>query len=189
MRSTLSALAFALLCACQPNFAQVGDPSDDTGVDTGDHGGAGPGPSLYINEFMASNTDLLFNEEAENFTPDWIELYNTTDEPISLLGMQITDDIDGDEHHILADLIIGPMGYLVLFADGDPEAGDKHLDFKLDVDGETIGLYDVDGHPLDRVEYTDMMSDMVGARIPDGGPLEISMEPTPGSANPTESSK
>ncbi len=185
MRNPLLASVLGLLVACAPNFADLGDEDEDTALDTA----AGPGPSLYINEFMASNSSLLFNGEAEEFTPDWIELYNATDQPIQLMGMQITDDIEGDERHTLGDLIVGPRGYLVLFADGDPEAGDKHLDFKLDVDGETIGLYDVDGRPLDRVEYTDMMSDMVGARIPDGGTLQSSMDPTPGSTNSTGDSE
>ena len=189
MRRPLMQVSTLALCGCQPTFMETEDPlSRDSGAPSADDSSVPPqgGSSIFINEFMASNSSVRFDEEAEGYTPDWIELYNVLDVTVDLTGFSITDDLEDPERHTLSDLSIGPGGYLVLFADGDPEAGAKHLDFKLDVDGESIGLYDAEGTPIDRISYTDMVSDIVGARIPDGGELEISEDPTPGYANPTE---
>ena len=48
------------------------------------------GQSVQINEFVSSNGSSFYDEDGD--TPDWIELYNTTDQPINLAGFGITDD-------------------------------------------------------------------------------------------------
>ena len=138
---------------------------------------------LYINEFMASNSTITFDGMTEEYTPDWIEIYNDSDRWVNLSGFEITDDLDGDDGHILPDLEIEPRGYLVLFADGEPEAGPQHLNFKLSSEGESIALFSDAGIPLDQIEYIDMLSDISAARIPDGGTLISSSVPTPGTSN------
>jgi hypothetical protein len=165
------------------------EEEDDTGYGSGEDTASPSFPlSIYINEFMASNVSVFFEDMPSDYTPDWIELYNPSDEAIDLTGYTITDDLEEPGQHILDGLRLEARGHLVLFADGDPETGPQHLGFKLDMDGESIGLYSDDGSPLDRIDFTGMMSDLVAARIPDGGELMGIYESTPGEANPTEGS-
>ena len=183
----LSSIAGSFLfLACQPSFVDIDgeSPAADSGSES-DQNGDGPTGTyaLYINEFMASNDTITFTDMAEDYTPDWIEIYNDSDRWVSLEGFEITDDLDGEDGHILPDLNIEPRGYLVLFADGDAEAGPHHLDFKLSSEGEAIALFNDQGVPLDQVEYIDMLSDISAARITDGGTLVASSIPTPGTSN------
>ena len=49
---------------------------------------------LVINEFMASNGTTIENPAQPGDFPDWIELYNASDQPIALDGMYLTDDME-----------------------------------------------------------------------------------------------
>ena len=172
-----------------PNDSDDTDDTDDTDTDT-DTDTEPEVVQLYINEFMASNTSYVFEDgqdpdSGEEYTPDWIELYNAGSVAVDLSGYTITDDFEQPEKHTFSEMTIEAGGYLLLFADGDPDWGDTHLDFKLDADQESIGLYGPDGSPLDLIDYSDQTADMVAARIPDGGSLQITAEATPNASNPT----
>ena len=52
----------------------------------------GLGQSIQLNEIVSSNGDNLYDEDGD--TPDWIEIYNSSDESINLLGFGITDDVN-----------------------------------------------------------------------------------------------
>ena len=45
---------------------------------------------ICINEFMSSNTNTLYDSSGD--TPDWIEIYNSGDDNINLLGFGLSDD-------------------------------------------------------------------------------------------------
>ena len=138
--------------------------------------------AIVVNEFMASNQTGL-QDETDAF-PDWLELYNPTDAAVDLDGWTLTDDFDETDKHEISNLSIDAGGYLVLFADGDDEDGDRHLGFSLNADGEVIGLYAPDGSAIDRLEYGSQATDLSAARIPDGGAIwEITNMPTPGEPN------
>jgi hypothetical protein len=138
--------------------------------------------AIVINEFMASNQTGL-QDESKAF-PDWLELYNPTDTTVDLDGWTLTDDLDEPEKHTLSSLEIAAGEFLVLFADGDSDDGDRHLGFSLNTDGEEVGLYAPDGDAIDRLEYGAQATDLSAARIPDGGSVwEITNLPTPGEPN------
>ena len=42
----------------------------------------GLGQSIQLNEIVSSNGDNLYDEDGDN--PDWIEIYNSSDESINL---------------------------------------------------------------------------------------------------------
>jgi len=141
-----------------------------------------PFAELRINEFMASNSITV--EDITGAYPDWLEIYNPTSESLSLLGLSITDDLEEPDKHILGDLTIPPMGFILLFADGDTDQGAKHLGFNLSKSGESLGLYAEDGTAIDELDYGQQATDFSAARIPDGSnSWEIIEMATPGTTN------
>jgi hypothetical protein len=145
-------------------------------------------PAIVINEFMTSNEGFLADPDEPNEYPDWIELYNTTSSPIPLGGKYLTDDLTVPNKHRIADgLVIQPHGYMVFWADGEPEQGPRHLNFRLGRGGEAIGLYEVTAtglKKLDEYVYEDQVSNLTEGRYPNGGTRwQMLGLPTPGRAN------
>lgn len=132
----------------------VGDPID-TGWDP---------LELCLNEFMPDNQSVIV--EAVGTTPDWIELHNPGDEPVSLDGWVLTDEGDGSGSELDRRLVVDAGGFLVLYADGVPAAGSDHLDFGLAAEGGEVGLYAPDGRGQ-VVLYGAVESDFSVARVPD----------------------
>ena len=52
------------------------------------------GPGLVINEVMADNRQTIPDPCGAGGYPDWIEVYNASDETIALNGMYLTDDMN-----------------------------------------------------------------------------------------------
>ncbi len=135
----------------------VGDPID-TGWDT---------HTLCLNEFMPDNQSVLVEDVGTS--PDWIELHNLSDEPLSLDGWWLTDDLDDDQdggQTLPEGMVVEGGGFLLLYADGVPEAGPQHLDFKLSAKGGELALMAPDGQ-AQVVLYGAVESDFSVARTPD----------------------
>ena len=69
--------------------------------------------SLHLNEVSASNTTFL---DEDNETKDWIELYNSTDAPISLENWSITDDLEDPQKWQFPAVEVLPKDFYTLFA-------------------------------------------------------------------------
>jgi hypothetical protein len=187
--------AVALMSACATLFPACADYTSSEDEDEGDDTGEGDSGEdsggvviedgrLFINEFMASNGSTELDGVEDDASPDWLEIYNAGTFDVSLAGFWITDDLDEPAKVVLGDLVVPALGHLVLIADA--EDGAQHLPFKLDADGDALGLFDPEGQPLDRITFGGQVSDVSSGRAPDGGELGILPEPTPGEANPTE---
>ena len=95
---------------------------------------------------MADNTTSLTN--ALGKTTDWIELYNVSDAPVDLASWHLTDDRDVLTKWTFPATNIPPHGFLLVFASGSDSpilAGQLHASFKLDADGEYLGLVGPNG--------------------------------------------
>ena len=130
---------------------------------------------LYINEFMASN-DAAFADENGEYD-DWIEIYNANDYPVNIGGMYITDDLSDPTAYQIADSMPGKTtipagGFLVLWADKQPEQGVLHVGIKLSGKGEQIGLAEMfEGQPhfIDSLTFGPQTTDISYGRKDDGG--------------------
>lgn len=128
--------------------------------------------TLHINEFMASN-DYTIQDEMGNYD-DWIELYNPNDFSIDLAGMHLTDDLSVPMKWQFpsdspVETTIPGHGYLLLWADEEPDEGTLHTNFKLDKSGEEIGLFNSNGSNLiDSVVYNEQLPDVSYGHSPDG---------------------
>ena len=137
---------------------------------------------VVINEIAPSATTLA--DEGGTFE-DWVELYNPSGQDIDLGGVFASDDLaEPYEWEIPAGVTVPAGGYLVLFADKDPEQGDNHLDFSLKKSGEDLVLTDQNGNQLAAVSFPRVAFRASYARKSDGT-YELVGTPSPGAANPT----
>jgi hypothetical protein len=150
------------------------------------------GTRLVINEVVPRNTGSWGDESgrlpADEFgeTDDWIELYNGNAFELRLGGYFLSDDPDDALKSELGDgLVIEPRDFLLLWADGQPEQGPAHLDFKLSSTGDQgVFLTDPSGRRIDHVVLHPAAQDEAFARIPDGtGPVQRCAMGTPGTEN------
>jgi hypothetical protein len=119
---------------------------------------------LRINEWMAAPTS----------GDDWFELFNPGLLPVALAGLHLSDSPSQPTQHQIPPLSFlgtGPRGaYLQWRADGAPEKGADHVNFKLAATGETIGLFGRDGATiLDLVNFGKQDTGISEGRLPDGG--------------------
>jgi hypothetical protein len=149
-----------------------------------------PGSELdmYINEFMASNSDADTDEYGE--TDDWIEVYNHSGEAIDLGGMFVTDDLTNLARYRIPTTnpsltTVAADSFVVIWADNQPEQGPLHTNFKLSASGESIALVETDGASVvDHITFAGQSGDISYGRLPDGADtwqfLGVS---TPGASN------
>ena len=145
--------------------------------------GALSNSDVVINEFMASNATVI--QDPQGAYPDWIELYNKTNDAISLNGWFLTDDPAEIDKWEFSDATIEPNGYLLIWADDDEEDVEGiHTNYKLSKDGEYIGLYDADGNLIDSYTFNEQTTDVSEGRYPNAtGDFTFMTTPTPGSKN------
>lgn len=142
--------------------------------------------TVVINEFLASNNADITDNYGE--FEDWIEIYNPSSTPYNVGGLFFTDDLSVPQKYQLPvgndSTIIPAGGYLVLFADNDPQQGVRHLDFKLSTGGEQIGIFDGLGNPIDTLTYPPQNTDVSYGRSPDGSSNWVFFaQTTPGASN------
>jgi hypothetical protein len=103
-------------------------------------------PQVMISEFMASNGQVLADEEGEY--PDWIELYNSGAGSVNLEGWYLTDNASNLTKWRIPAVSIPPKGFVLVFASGkdrkDPSAT-LHANFSLSASGEYLALIASDG--------------------------------------------
>jgi hypothetical protein len=152
-------------------------------------GVCGLGAQPVINEWMASNTRVLADQDGDY--SDWIELHNPGTASVDLTGWHLTDSVANRVKWPFPPVTIAPGGYLVVFASGkdrrDP-ASQLHTNFALSASGEYLALIMSDGvTPSFETTFPDQTAD-VSYGLLAGNPagsltLDFLEAPTPGSAN------
>lgn len=142
-------------------------------------------PNLVINEFMASNSSAVTDENGE--FEDWIEIYNADNMDILLSDYYLSDNSEDPNKWQLPNITLAPNNYLMIWADEDGSQGENHANFKLQKNGEQIGIYDNEDNnyaPLDFVEYAEQNTDISFGRSPNGiGDFEVLESFTPNANN------
>jgi len=142
-------------------------------------------PLLFINEFMASNDSTIADEYGEY--DDWIEIYNGDENSVWLGDKYLSDNLQNSDKWQLPDITLESGDFLLIWADNDDEQGENHTNFKLDQDGEEIGIFDAEitgYHLLDSIVFGPQATDISYGRNPDGGDNWFFYnDPTPGFSN------
>ena len=148
----------------------------------------GEGAILVINELLARNDFGLTDPQGQR--EDWIEIYNSGQEAISIGGMYLTDDLSEPAMWRIPNedplaTTISPGGYILIWADNDTADAGLHANFQLDSDaGDEIGLFDTDGATLlDSVVFGNQTPDVSYGRDPDATSNLVTLNPTPGASN------
>ena len=137
---------------------------------------------LRINEILACNTHAVMRPDRSGFE-DWIEIYNAGSRAVDLGGLFLTDDAsDPRKWEIPFGLVVPSRQFLLLWADGRSDG--VHASFRLDRDGEHLGLYRADGAAIDTVRFREQLCDISYGRYPDGGASWFhTAQVTPGEPN------
>ncbi|RLD66419.1 MAG: hypothetical protein DRI95_06760 [Bacteroidetes bacterium] len=138
---------------------------------------------IIINEILASNTTTNLDSYSKNFL-DWIELANNSNKRISIGGWYLTDKLKKPtKWKIPAYVSIEARGYKLFWADNKNIS--NHTNFKLNVEGESIYLFNKDSVLVDSVLFPPQVSDISYGRISETNyQWQYFHEPTPNKANP-----
>lgn len=139
-------------------------------------------PKIYINEFMASNSNTILSPDFEEYA-DWLEIYNAENTTIDISGFYLTDDFaEPQKWQIPSDSKISQGWSILFWADGKDEG--RHTNFNFSKSGEEIGLFTNDGKLIDSIRYTEQINDISFGRYPDGNENWFFFDqPTPGTSN------
>lgn len=141
--------------------------------------------NLFINEFLALNTDGITDETGAH--EDWVEIYNPGPDAVQMGGLFLTDDLTLTTQWALPDTLLPAGGFLLVWCDSDPDDGPLHADFKLSGSGEAIGLFGrlaAGNQLIDSYTFGAQTDDVSEGRTTDGGPQwGFFTDPTPGAGN------
>ena len=124
--------------------------------------------NLYVNEFLASNSTDVLSEN--NKHEDWIEIYNGGSSTIDLAGLYLSDDTTNLEKYKIPygsmdKTRIPSKGYVLFWADNEPQDGALHLPFKLDRSEGVIILSQKSSSGtmtvIDKIRYSQQNTDLV----------------------------
>lgn len=138
---------------------------------------------VKINEFLADNT--AFPDSAGEFD-DYLEIYNSSAEPVTLTGMYLTDNRTALTKWRFEQpgLVLQPNAFLLVMCDEDITDPGIHTNFKLSKSGEEIFLTAIDGVTvLDSIVFGPQATNISFGRLPDGGIQWFPLTPTPGVSN------
>ena len=123
---------FLIFCLCAPLLSACSARQNDA-----------PLSSVRINEVQTSGEGS-----------DWIELYNPTDEDISLAGCFLSNDPGEPGKWQFSSVTLKAGEYLLLYADDTDgtDDGALHLPFRLSAGGVTLRLSDHNGAVLQELE-------------------------------------
>ena len=113
--------------------------------------------NLSITEIMQSNFGGVLDYYNE-FPDSWVELYNNSEQDISIMGYSISkvNNIDS-AYTIPIELTVPANGYKLIYC--DKENKKEHTDFKLNSDKSgTVYLWDNNGTLVDSLPYPEMIS-------------------------------
>ncbi len=132
---------------------------------------------ITINEILAQNLTGAIDELGQR--EDWVELYNTSNAPVDISGMWLSDSLVVLKYQFPVGTIVPANGVVRVWCDEDGTQGPLHANFKLSTTGETVVLYDNTGLAL--VEYRDFgpqSADVSTGRMNDGSTPWVTF-PTP----------
>lgn len=139
-----------------------------------------PVSTLFINEYQATNTSTVFDEQF-NYS-SWIEVFNPNDFQVNVSGYQV--ELNGSTHTFNNEqpwkTTIEAGEFQIFWMDAMINFGSNHMGFAPSASG-TMKLLGNDGTIVDEIEYDHgLTADVSSGRSTDGSPLWTTFNiPTP----------
>jgi regulation of enolase protein 1 (concanavalin A-like superfamily) len=143
-------------------------------------------PPIWINEVHPINTTGITDAAGER--EPWFELHNGSDSPVDIGGWFLSDDLALlAKHQLPLGTVLGPRGYLLVWADAEFASPEIHVPFRLQPTGGALFLSVSVGATAtiaDYVQYPASTNQSFGAPR-DGNPVGriLLSQATPGAAN------
>ena len=135
---------------------------------------------VVLHEVMAENLSAV---PISGTFPDWVELKNTSSEPVDLAQWSLTDDSNPRKFVFPADTILAPGAHLVVYCASGAALPGLTANFGLSRGGETVLLYDANTNRADAISWGPQVAEYSIGRNSDS--LWVLNHPTPGAANET----
>ncbi|MCB5228713.1 MAG: CotH kinase family protein [Candidatus Cloacimonetes bacterium] len=143
---------------------------------------------ICINEIMASNETTIADNDGD--FEDWVELWNLSEEPVSLEGWGLSDKASEPFRWVFPNEVLQPDQFMLVWCskkDRSIAGAPLHTNFGISASGEALYLTCPTGEQADYVPATALQTDISLGRYPDGtGPWFFFDEPTPGESNSTQ---
>ena len=139
-------------------------------------------PELIISEVMTANRSTI--QSANGALCDWVELYNPSEESISLSGLYLSNDIGDRMLWPLPDVLLTAGSRMVIPCSGD-SAPDGEADFSLPREGCTLVVSGSIGNVITQIEIPRLEEDRSWA-LQEDGEYHESAFPSPGFSNTEE---
>lgn len=129
--------------------------------------------AIIVNEFMVSNKII---KDPIGKTPDWVELYNLTDDAINLGDYYLSDSPTKPTKFKLPDTLLPPRSHYLLWATEKQTGHTNYTGFSFSASNtnktEYIILYHAELGIIDSIDYIPIpdatKNDKSYGRIPDG---------------------
>ena len=138
--------------------------------------------AVVISEVMTRNVTFYVDEKGEH--PDYIEVHNTTANPVNLEGWALSDSREKLMRWTFPSVTLPAFGYLAVHCSGVEKMSDpKHLhtNFKLNRDGEEVFLTAPNGVTTSHVKVPALLADEAYSLIDTG--WSRSFAPSPNQPN------
>lgn len=138
---------------------------------------------LVINEAVLYN--LSYYPQSHEYY-DWVELKNTSEEPLSLGDYYLTDSLKDPQQFQLPDVTLQPGELTIVFCSGDESLSTKrciHAPFAISAEGESLYLFASDGTVSDRMYIHSTRYGGSYGRLDNGSGFYFFAQPTPGKDN------
>lgn len=139
--------------------------------------------TVVISEIMSASHTVLA-DCFDDFS-DWVELYNSSSNPVDLSGWYLSDNPDDPFKWIFPQLVIQPGQRVVIHCSGkDTVSGNQiHTGFSLSSTGETLVLSSFLGSAVDTVRFDKAEENCSFIRSEPDGQAMLTPQPTPGYSN------
>ncbi len=137
---------------------------------------------VRISEVLIKNRYSAADEDGDRGA--WVELYNGTEDELSLAGYYLSDKADDPYRWAFPDVPIGPGEYLVVFLSGkDRTDAELHTNFRLSEKDGLLLLTDAAAGRTDSIAFEPELPENVSVgKTPDGSVCYYGL-PTPGGEN------
>jgi hypothetical protein len=123
---------------------------------------------VVVNEILAQNVNGAVDEALQH--EDWVELYNTSNQPVDISGKWLSDSLVVRKYQFPAGTVVPANGVLRVWCDEDGTQGPLHANFKLSAGGETVAFFDSTVATLhESVDFGQQTADVTTGRLLDGG--------------------